>query len=243
MHLETGFGHVGHLSGNTPALQHAGGLVHTVEHTFGVHTSHVIDIVSIRSLNEHIQRETLVREGVGESEREIRVRVTDIGAVGSRHHTVFVHVAVIQFTRFGIHAIGDISPETAERASRCVAHHILLDVVGGNGVVIYLSQAQTLQFVSVERDVEVGVPFEVLSNDVLGTYGEFKSLVHHLAAIVRQCVGSSRTTGQRDPHQHVLGSLVVVVGIKGEAVAQHGNVETDVRLSGRFPSQFRIGER
>ena len=39
---------------------------------------------------------------------------------------------------------------------------------------------------------------------------------------------------------HILGLLIIVISIEGEAVAQYGQVETDVGLGCCFPSQLRV---
>ena len=80
-HIPAGLGHVGDLTGNTPAAKYLRSLVFTVVHTFSLHTRGIKDVVAICALQENTEVKTFIRESIGHAESKVGVRVSDKSTV------------------------------------------------------------------------------------------------------------------------------------------------------------------
>ena len=121
--------------------------------------------------------------------------------------------------------------------------HLTDIVVSGYhaAVTALLSVGKSCDFTLVERDIEVGGPFEfaLTAYKVYGIDRKFKTAVVDTSDILLYGRETERT-GHFGVEQQVFGVFVVDIDFTVDAVVEETEVQTDISLVGSFPFQVSV---
>ena len=205
----------------------------------------------IAQTSEHgdAQFDALEREGVGPSERPLRISVAQYLAVFDGHFVVAVHVfrahvtwtevvaLLCPFSHFSL-VLCSVLPdalvaEAVEYAERLtdeegVVRHVVLTVCEFHDFILLISS------------VEAGFPLEAVAQlHRECVEGDFNTVVLGLTHI-GVCEWESREGRDVGLHDDVVGAAPVEFQATPDAAVEESEVETEVPLSGLFPTEFRV---
>ena len=178
----------------------------------------VEDFIAIASVDEDIEVEVLVGKGIAPAEGELRKRIADIGTVLFIDHSVLADIFVLDITyphgistgilsirriflRFrrildilerSIYASDLVTIEVIERLADFRHTHNVrpLSVTYESGI---SRSVKADKLVSVEGNLEVAVPGEILDLDRMGIESNFKTLVLDRTEVTFRSCKSRRT--------------------------------------------------
>ena len=250
---------VGHVALLAPAAQGIGSQVVRVGEFVPLAAQAVHDLIAVYEIEEYVEREILIREGVSEASAEFRMRVSDddpvvviddavTGGVVPDHVTALERLAVDGTLDIGtlgavrsridvvrrlrVYAQGLVAEEYARRLSLAGQR------VGAHDHILAVGQPGDL--VPVEVDVERGVPAE-LALQVHGVEQELHAPVLHGSEVGRYG-REARIGGQREVKQQILALFQVDIGRSQDPSVEEAQVDTCIVLRGGLPAQVVVGQ-
>ena len=216
---------------------------------------HRINIVVQHSTETCIQKdrqvETFIIEGVHHTGNQFRTRVTQNLLIGIRNLIVAVHILYLDIARSEVRAVGGEFRHLGKIGFRVLPDpyfpvvivdiHRLADKPFATDIVV-LAIIQFNDFFLVRRQHQISCPLEVFRIDVHRVDRNFYTFIACLAHI-RKHVRETGNNRQLAFQQQIMRVLHIQVDRTVDTSSQNSEIDTQVPLVRRFPSQQAVRHR